>query len=147
MPYQYNFPQQQGAPQLPNSPLKPGYTPQPGMGIMPTAGPQEAPQAGEQSNAEAAQIAALLGTYGDQMELSNLEKQMAAAEALRMGTPEGRSAGRVYVAANPLEHLGKGIGDYKLMKKRKESEAAQKPIRERIGTNVATYGKLALKDL
>jgi hypothetical protein len=140
MQYPYNF-KPPGTPQVPNSPLQQGAAPQPGMGIAPIA---EAPQAG---SAEAAELAALLGTYGDQMELSNLEKQMAAAEALRMGTPEGRQAGRVYVAANPLEHLGKGIGDYKLMKKRKENEAAQKPIRERIGTNVKKYGEIALKDI
>jgi hypothetical protein len=145
MPYQYNLPKMP-AMNLPNSPLKPGYTPQPGMGIMPTAGPQEPPQAGD-SSAEAAQLAALLGTYGDQMELSELDKQLAAAEALRMGTPEGRSSGRVYTAANPLEHLGKAIGDYKLMKKRQATEETARPIRERIGTNVAKYGKLALKDI
>jgi hypothetical protein len=143
MQYPYNF-KPPGQPQVPNSPMAPGYTPQPGMGIMPTAAPQGAPQAG---SPEAAELAALLGTYGDQMELSNLEKQMAAAEALRMAAPEGRNAGRVYVAANPLEHLGKGIGDYKLMKKRQENEAAQKPIRERIGTNVKKYGEIALKDI
>jgi hypothetical protein len=146
MQYPYNF-KPPGQPQVPNSPLMPGAAPQPGMGIAPLAGPPQAPQAGDPSNAEAAQIAALLGTFGDQMELSNLEKQMAAAEALRMGTPEGRQAGRVYVSANPLEHLGKGIGDYKLMKKRKENEAAQEPIRKRIGENVKTYGGIITKDL
>ena len=129
--------------QMPNSPLRQGAAPQPGMGIAPIAG---APEAGSQS-AEQAQLAALLGTYGDQLELSDLEKQMAQAEALRMATPEGRNAGRVYVAANPLEHIGKGIGDYKLMKKRQENEAARKPIRERIGTNVKKYGEIALKDI
>jgi len=127
--------------QYPMVPQQQGAAPQPGMGIAPIAQP---PQAG---SAEAAQLAALLGTYGDQMELDNLEKQMAQAEALRMGTPEGREAGRVYVAANPLEHLGKGIGDYKLMKKRQANEAAQEPIRKRIGENVKTYGEIALKDI
>jgi hypothetical protein len=119
---------------------------QPG-GIQAPQAPAAAPQAGAMTPAEQAQIAALLGTYGDTQEIDALEKQMAQAEALRMATPEGRNAGRVYVAANPLEHLGKGIGDYRLMKKRKETEAATAPIRKRIGENVATYGKIATKDL
>ena len=133
-PYDPYQPRPQGM-QFPMVPQQQGAAPPPGMGIAPIAQP---PQAG---SAEAAQIAALLGTYGDQMELSNLEKQMAAAEALRMGTPEGRQAGRTYVAANPLEHLGKGIGDYKLMKQRKANDAAQAEARKRIGENVAKYGK------
>lgn len=117
--------------QVPNSPMMP-------------AAPQ-APQAGQQPQnpygLDPAILEAMLGTYGDQQELGALEKQMAAAEALRQATPEGRGAGRVYVAANPLEHLGKGIGDYKLMKQRKASDAAQAEIRKRIGENVKTYGK------
>jgi len=129
--------------QVPNSPL---LQPVPQAQAMPSQQPLD-PASMDPSQAEAAQMAALLGTYGDQMELTELEKQMAQAEALRMGTPEGRQAGRVYVAANPLEHLGKGIGDYKLMKKRQATEAASKPIRERIGTNVKKYGEIALKDI
>lgn len=122
-------------------PLSPGYQypQQPQVPGLP-----QAPQAGAQQNPyglDPAVLEAMLGTYGDQMEVGALEKQMAAAEALRMGTPEGRNAGRVYVAANPLEHLGKGIGDYKLMKQRKANEAAQAEARKRIGENVKTYGK------
>lgn len=128
--------------QLPNSPL---------LQNVPQA--QQAPQQkplqpeGAMSAAEQAQIAALLGTFGDTMEVDAQEKQLAQAEALRQDTPEGRQAGRVYVAANPLEHIGKGIGDYKLMKKRKATEEKTSGLRKRIGENVSTYGKLALKDL
>jgi hypothetical protein len=54
-------------------------------------------------------------TYGDEMDM--LGKQRATAEALRyQDSPEGRQAGRVYVAANPLEHLGRGIQQYKAQK-------------------------------
>jgi hypothetical protein len=128
MPYQYNLPPGM---QVPNSPM------------APQGGPPQAPQAGAQNpyGLDPAVLEAMLGTYGDQMEVSALEKQMAAAEALRQATPEGRQAGRVYVAANPLEHLGKGIGDYKLMKQRKANDAAQAEARKRIGENVKTYGK------
>jgi hypothetical protein len=122
------------------------YSPMPGM-QPPQAGAPQAPQAGTMSPAEQAQIAAMLANYGDVQEIDALEKQMAQAEALRMATPEGRSSGRVYTAANPLEHLGKGIGDYKLMKQRKANEAAQAEARKRVSENVANYGKIATKDL
>jgi hypothetical protein len=139
----YNPYARPGMLQMPNSPGKPmpGAAPQPGMGIAPL---QQPPQAG---SAEAAQIAALLGTYGDTQELESLDQQMAQAEALRMSSPEMRGNGRVQTAANPLEFIGKGIGDYKLMKKQQETDAAKKPIRERIGGNVKKYGELAIKDL
>ena len=42
-----------------------------------------------------------------------LDDQMSYAEGLRdTATPEGRQAGRVYVAANPLEHIGTGLNRY-----------------------------------
>lgn len=141
MQYPYNF-KAPGQPQVPNSPMAPGQAPQPGMGVMPLPG---APQAGQQPQnpygLDPAVLEAMLGTYGDQLELGAMDEQMAQAEALRQATPEGRQAGRVYTAANPLEHLGKGIGDYKLMKKRQEYEKGSGDIRKRIGENVKTYGK------
>jgi len=47
-----------------------------------------------------------------------MDEQMATADALReTATPEGRQAGGMYHAANPLEHLGavagRGLGEYK----------------------------------
>lgn len=43
-----------------------------------------------------------------------LNEQAARAQALRdTATPEGREAGGMYVAANPLEHLGAGLQRYK----------------------------------
>lgn len=51
-------------------------------------------------------------------------RQMAVQEGLRyQGAPEGRQAGRTYVAANPLEHIGKGLEQYNAMKRMKELEA------------------------
>lgn len=51
-------------------------------------------------------------------------RQMQLAEKLRYGTasPEGRQAGRVYVAANPLEHLGRGLEQWNAQKKMGELE-------------------------
>jgi len=120
-----------------------GYQFPPGMQPQaPGMQPPQAPQAGENPyGLDPAVLEAMLGTYGDQMEVSALEKQMEQANALRMATPEGRSSGRVYTAANPLEHLGKGIGDYKLMKQRQKNEADQAAARGRISESVKTYGK------
>jgi hypothetical protein len=141
---------------MPYDPLAPGYGMQPGMQpgmqvpnspLMPPKQPPMPGQPGQMSAAEQAQIAALLSTYGDTQEISALEKQMAAAEALRMATPEMRGNGRVTTAANPLEFLGKGIGDYKLMKQRKANDAAQAEARKRVSGNVQKYGELATKDL
>lgn len=51
-----------------------------------------------------AQEAVYAGRYQDEM--AQLDEQMGYAEGLRSTAgPEGRAAGRVYVAANPLEHL------------------------------------------
>jgi len=115
--------------------------PRTGQPIAPQA--PAAPQAGTQNpyGLDPAVLEAMLGTNGDTQEISALERQMAAAEALRQPTPEGRQAGRVFVAANPLEHLGKGIGDYRLMKQRQANEAAQAAARKRIDENVRAYGK------
>lgn len=45
-----------------------------------------------------------MGALDDQMGI--LDKQLAQATALRNAPgPEGRDSGRVYTAANPLEHL------------------------------------------
>jgi hypothetical protein len=123
------------------APMGPGMLPtMPGQQPQAPAAPQ-APSVQNPYGLDPQVLEAMLGTYGDQLEIGALEKQMEQANALRQATPEGRQAGRVYVAANPLEHLGKGIGDYKLMKQRKANEAAQAEARKRIGENVRTYGK------
>lgn len=127
MPYNYmdNMPQMQ----VPNSPLGP-QPPQPGQ-------PGQNPYGIDPQLLEA-----MLGTYGDQLEMSAQEKQLEQANALRnMETPEGRSSGRVYTAANPLEHLGTAIQRYKGMKKAQGIEDEMAATRKRIGDNVAAYGK------
>lgn len=91
------------------------------------------------------ELAALLGTYGDQLELGALESQQAQADALRnQAGPEGRSSGRVYTAANPLEELGH-IGQMyagKRMNDRIQRKGAK--LRGRIGEGVRQYGLGAL---
>ncbi len=55
-------------------------------------------------------LAMFAGTSGDLRELDSLEAQIARADALRgEAGPEGRSNGRIYTAANPMEHIGAGM--------------------------------------
>jgi len=92
------------------------------------------------------ELSSLLGTYGDQLELGALEKQQAQADALRgASVPEGRSSGRVYTAANPLEVLGTIGQQYagKRMNDRIERKGGK--LRGNIGEGVRQYGLGALK--
>ena len=126
---------------------------QPGMQLPFSPYPQQAlgPQAQQQPPVQQAQqdilkdpdaLKALLATYGDQLEMSDYEKQMSRVQALRDQLPdaEGRQAGRVYVAANPLEHVGKAIGQYNTMKKEKGFQSEIDKRKKSIGEKVATYG-------
>jgi len=125
------FPYPQQGLNVPNSPLGPAAPAAPAA-PSPTMGP---------GGIDRELAETLLGTYGDQLELGAMEKQLAQAEALRdAAAPEGRTAGRVYVAANPLEHLGKGIQQYKGAKRAKALEGDMAGIRTRIGENVKKYG-------
>jgi hypothetical protein len=118
------------------------------MGIMPQA--PQAPQAGQQpqnpTGLDPAVLAALLGTYGEQLDLEGLSPQMAQAEALRgLAKPEMRDAGRVSVAASPLEFVGRGIQQYAGERDRKRLQSDMDKLRESIGGKVATYGGNALR--
>jgi len=109
-------------------------------------------------------ISAMTGTYGYQLELNCLDEQMAKAEALRNAPgPEGRDSGRVYTAANPLEHIGAGIQKYRAGRDMQQiDEGVRNPgyapgitntaqpefskmgrtgLRARIGENVSKYGQ------
>jgi hypothetical protein len=104
-------------------PGEPGYV-SPEDGIDPLTGMPYSPD----------ELSAMLGTYGDQLEMTD---QQAQAQALRAAPgPEGRSSGRVYTAANPLEVLG-DIG-MKYAAKRKDDRAGR--LQKKIGRNVEKYG-------
>jgi hypothetical protein len=115
----------------------------PGMG---QPQPQINPDTGQPfSEAEMAQMAAMLGTYGDQLDLNHLEGQQAQADALRSAqVPEGRSSGRVYTAANPLEVLGTIGQQYAGKRKADKIEKKGSKLRDEIGKNVKQYGLLGL---
>lgn len=61
-----------------------------------------------------------------EQEMVILEAQMGRANALRdTEAPQGRQAGRVYVAANPLEFIGRGIQQYRGGKEAQRVEEAR----------------------
>jgi hypothetical protein len=130
----------------------------------PQAPPAGAPPEFDPNNYDPRMLDALLGTYGQQMELDALTEQLAQAEALRgVATPEGRQAGNVYMAANPLEHLGVGLQRFAGQRKARELEEGvrnkgyapgvsrepqpeyakkgRRQLREEIGQAVEKYGK------
>ena len=144
MQYPYNF-KPPGQQQVPNSPLMPGAAPQPGMGIAPIAPPPQAGQQGK-SPAEIAALAAYLQNFGLQLEEGELTDQMAYADALRQKTPEGRDSGRVYTAANPLEHLGAGMQNWAAMKMREKAAADRRTVNESRGKNVGGVGAKILNN-
>lgn len=118
--------------------------------LQPLGQSQQAPQEGDIDPETGlpfsrADIEAMLGTYGEQLELGSLEGQQAQADALRGAkVPEGRSSGRVYTAANPLEVLGTIGQQYagKRMNDRIEKKGGK--LRSTIGENVKKYGMGAL---
>ena len=70
-----------------------------------------------------------LGSLGDEMGI--VAKQQELADALRYGAgPEGRDTGRIYTAANPLEHIGSAMQKYNAMKESKGLQERQKGILE-----------------
>lgn len=89
---------------------------------------------------------ALLTTPVEQGELTGLEEQRERANVLRdTALPEGRQAGRTFVAANPLEFLGAGIKQYRGAKESKALEGEIGKKRTSIGTKQGTYTKEAAK--
>jgi hypothetical protein len=79
-----------------------------------------------------------LGVIDDNM-LENA-RQMKLAEQLRyQAAPEGRQAGRTYVAASPLEHIGAGMEKYAAMKRMKELETARAGMGQQQTAGRSTY--------
>lgn len=48
--------------------------------------------------------------------------RMDRADAMRTDSPRGRYAGGMYVAANPLEHIGAGMQNYQASKQYKQGQ-------------------------
>lgn len=62
------------------------------------------------------------------------DEQLATAQALRgTPTPEGRQAGRVYVAANPLEHINSAYKQHQGRTQEQEALARKKELSDMQG--------------
>lgn len=71
-----------------------------------------------------------LGAIPD--EQKDMDLQMIQAQKLRnTESPQGQLAGRVYVAANPLEHLAAGIDKYQGAKQMKKLYGQNRDMRTR----------------
>jgi len=76
-------------------------------------------------------------------ELAENRRQSELAEALRYGEgPEGRQAGRVYVAANPLEHITRGAQRFKAAKDMKQLGTEREGLLQDIRTGRSMFGNL-----
>jgi hypothetical protein len=65
-------------------------------------------------------------------DMAENKRQMELADKLRYAeAPEGRNSGRVYTAANPLEHVGHLMQQYRAGKKEEELEKARVGIGEK----------------
>ena len=119
----------------------------PPMGAMSggMAPPQAQASTGQLNPQDAAAMGALLGTYGDQLELGSMQQQLAEANALRDTlAPEGRNAGRVYVAANPLEHLATGVKRYQGSKEGARLKPLIEGQQDVVSGRVEDYGRMAV---
>jgi len=82
-----------------------------------------------------------LGVIDDKM--AENARQMQLAEQLRYRAgPEGRQAGRVYVAANPLEHIGRGMEQYQAIKRQKELDQQRGEMGKQQTAGRQTYWDL-----
>lgn len=112
-----------------------------------TMGPPAPPQAQLDQRQDQALMRTLLGNYGNELELSEAQNQLAQAQALRnTAMPESRQAGRVVVAANPLEFIGAGLKQYAGAKQEKAAREQAAALRKTIGENVGRYGGLVTRD-
>jgi len=143
--------------QVPNSPLKPqpqGFGVPQGPGQLPQfgmqpgmQGPNSQPQPEKPGleRSKEAELAAYLSQFDLQLQEQELVDKMAYADALRRKAPEGRDSGRVYTAANPLEHIGTAWQNYNAMKMRKKAEEDRRTANAARGTNVKDVGMKLLK--
>lgn len=76
--------------------------------------------------------------------LANLREQMQRTQSMQDAPgPQGRMTGRVYTAANPLEHIGQNIQKYKAGKRQQGLEAQQGQImQQQANTRQDMMGRL-----
>jgi hypothetical protein len=71
------------------------------------------------------------------------KRQMELADKLRYGAgPEGRNSGRVYTAANPMEHIGHAMEQYNAIQEQKALKKERAGIGEKQTTARKSYWDL-----
>lgn len=142
-----------------------GIPPSPMQGPPSPMGPETLGQGPPSPPAPLPQFGPLAGGYGqatpgndamlDDLTSINMDvqaekglvDQLEQARALRdTASPEGRHAGRTFVAANPLEFLGAGIKQYKGGKKAKETEAELEKNRAEQGRKEGGITRAVVKE-
>ena len=79
------------------------------------------------------QIEAVMQMFGAQEEGQYAQQDLAQAQALQNAPgPRGRHAGRTYVAANPLEHLGTALQRYGGRRDANDARSRQEKILARM---------------
>jgi hypothetical protein len=79
-----------------------------------------------------------LGIIPSQLEQATGELE-GLREDMRYDTPEGRQAGKIYVAANPLEHLGEFTSNLSAGYERKKTQALIDELRRKQAQGRETF--------
>lgn len=110
-----------------------------GMQSLLGPGPDMEPTSLEGMTEEDLQKLVELGVINEDM--AENARQMQMAEKLRYDTagPEGRQAGRVYVAANPLEHIGRGMEQWNAQKRMGELDKEREVMQGQQTAGRQTY--------
>lgn len=101
----------------------------------------QAKMAGMAPEERAAALTALATDYG--LAGSNAQQDMNRADIMRQDTPQGRYAGGVYQAANPLEHISQVANNLKRQGEYKEGRTA----RDAAATSAGELRKSTMADL
>lgn len=84
------------------------------------------------------EINAIIGLGSMDERAAALQQQLALAQKLRNSPgPEGRDSGRVYTAANPLEHIAHA---WQGIRAQKEADALRKQQEEQFGKQDTSRG-------
>lgn len=86
-------------------------------------------------------IEQLFRDYNGETAMAN-EDLTRASEMLKTPTAEGRQAGRVYVAANPLEHIGTAMARIKGGNMRDETMGKMKELSDSRSQGLQTTGNM-----
>ena len=85
----------------------------------------------------------LAGVSADQLDLMEGRYDTAREDYRALQGPQGRQAGRVFVAANPLEHIGHGLSKWAGRREVRKKGEDVKTAREQIKTGREAFSEVA----